>query len=185
MALFSLSQKLNITVEEFIKVLKQLGYKDVSEGDKFFHFQNIKLESSIQFPMLLSDEKMALHDLAANTNMLYYHGATKNMEEIVVKILENRNVISKKRDYKYDEFFGVLTKLGFKNEPTEKGIRYVNKKQKSIVMLPTRPSNDKILMAHVAAYAYQFYMQGIIKEEFDMILMLEEYRKGIVQKERV
>jgi hypothetical protein len=185
MALFSLNKKLNITVGEFIKVVKQLGYTDVSEDDKTFHFQNIKLESSIQFPMFSTDEKMALHILASNTNTLYYHGAIKNMDEIVRKILENRKVISKKRGYSYDEFLAVLTKLGFKNEPTEKGLRFVNKKKESIVMLPSPPPDDKILMAYIASYAYQFYMQGIIKEEFDMILMLEEYRKGKVQKVRV
>ena len=185
MALFPLNQKLKITVGEFIKVLKQLGYIDVSEDDKTFHFQNIKLDSLIQFPMLSMDEVMAFPILVLNVNILYYHGAIKNMEEFVRKILQNRNIISKKRGYSYDEFLGVLTKLGFKNEPSEKGLRFVNKRHKSIVMLPSPPSNDKILMACVATYAYQFYMQGIIKEVFDMVLMLEDYRKNESVKMKV
>lgn len=85
--------------------------------------------------------------------------------------------ISKKNDYTYKEFLGVLAHLGFQDESSEKEYRLVNKQYKSLVVLPLRPLGDTVLNDFLTNYAYQLYMQGIIKKEEDILQIMEKGRK--------
>jgi predicted RNA binding protein YcfA (HicA-like mRNA interferase family) len=76
----------------------------------------------------------------------------------------------------YGETNQVLTKLGYHQEFDGKHNRYVNEKHKSIVVLPVRPLDEIVERIDVAAASYRLYLQGVIKEEENLIRMIQKNR---------
>jgi hypothetical protein len=91
--------------------------------------------------------------------------------------MKDTSAISKKNNYTYKEFLGVLSHLGFQDESSENEYRMVHKQHKSLVVLPFRPLGDTVLNDFLTNYAYQLYMQGIIKKEEDILQIMEKSRK--------
>jgi predicted RNA binding protein YcfA (HicA-like mRNA interferase family) len=76
----------------------------------------------------------------------------------------------------YGEMNQVLAKLGYQQEFDGKHNRYVNEKHKSIVVLPVRPPDEIVERIDVAAASYRLYLQGVIKEEENLIRMIQKNR---------
>jgi hypothetical protein len=76
----------------------------------------------------------------------------------------------------YGEMSQVLTKLGYHQEFDGKNNQYVNEKYKSIVILPVRPLDEIVERIDVAAASYRLYLQGVIKEEENLIRMIQKNR---------
>jgi predicted RNA binding protein YcfA (HicA-like mRNA interferase family) len=76
----------------------------------------------------------------------------------------------------YAEMSQVLTKLGYHQEFDGKHNRYTNEKHKSIVILPVRPLDEIVERIDVAAASYRLYLQGVIKEEENLIRMIQKNR---------
>jgi predicted RNA binding protein YcfA (HicA-like mRNA interferase family) len=88
----------------------------------------------------------------------------------------------------YGEMNQVLAKLGYHQEFDGKHNRYVNEKYKSMVVLPARPHDEVVERIDVAAASYRLYLQGVIKEEENLIRMIQKNRlkksRKIVQIEQ-
>lgn len=67
------------------------------------------------------------------------------------------------------EFMKVLTQIGFRDESTTERFRFVNDKYNSTVVLPVRPLDEAVQRIYVADYSFQLYMQGIIKDEENLV----------------
>jgi hypothetical protein len=67
------------------------------------------------------------------------------------------------------EFMKVLTQIGFRNESNTECYRFVNDKYNSIVRLPVRPLDEAVQRIDVAGYSYQLYMQGVIRDEENLV----------------
>ena len=76
----------------------------------------------------------------------------------------------------YGEMSQVLAKLGYQQEFDGKNNRYVHEKHKSIVVLPVRPLDEIVERIDVAAASYRLYLQGVIKEEENLIRMIQKNR---------
>ena len=76
----------------------------------------------------------------------------------------------------YREMIAVLTKLGYRQEFDDKHNRFVNEKHKSIVVLPVRPLDEMVERIDVAAASYRLYLQGVIKEEENLVRMIQKNR---------
>ena len=76
----------------------------------------------------------------------------------------------------YGEMIEVLTKLGYHPEFDGKHNRYINEKFSSWVILAIRPNDDAIERMLFDTYSYRLYMQGVIKEENSLMLMIEKNR---------
>ncbi len=76
----------------------------------------------------------------------------------------------------YGEMIAVLTKLGYHQEFDGKHNRFVNEKHKSIVVLPVRPLDETVERIDVAAASYRLYLQGVIKEEENLVRMIQKNR---------
>ena len=76
----------------------------------------------------------------------------------------------------YEEMIAVLTKLGYHQEFDGKHNRFVNEKHKSIVVLPARPLDETVERIDVAATSYRLYLQGVIKEEENLVRMIQKNR---------
>ena len=76
----------------------------------------------------------------------------------------------------YGEMIEVLEKLGYHPEFDGKHNRYINEKYNSWVTLAIRPNDDAFSRLIFDAYSYQLYMQGVIKEENSLLLMIEKNR---------
>jgi hypothetical protein len=63
----------------------------------------------------------------------------------------------------------VLIQLGYQDKSTEKKYRFVNDKYNSIVDLPLLPLDEAVRKVDLAIYSYQLYMQGVIREEENLI----------------
>ena len=67
------------------------------------------------------------------------------------------------------EFITVLTQIGFRNESNDERFRLVNDKYDSIVVLPVRPLDEAVQRMYLASYSYQLYLQGVIKNEENLV----------------
>ena len=76
----------------------------------------------------------------------------------------------------YGEMIEILEKLGYHQEFDGKHNRYVNEKFNSYVILAVRPSEDTLEKVLLDTYSYRLYMQGVIKEENSLLLMIEKNR---------
>ena len=76
----------------------------------------------------------------------------------------------------YNEFIKVLTQLGYRNESDETKYRFVNDKHNSIVDLPLMPFEATVRKVDLAVYSYRLYMQGIIKQEENLIKKIQQNR---------
>ena len=76
----------------------------------------------------------------------------------------------------YGEMITVLTKLGYQQEFDGKHNRYTNEKHKSVVVLPVRPLDETVERIDVAAASYRLYLQGVIKEEENLVRMIQKNR---------
>ena len=76
----------------------------------------------------------------------------------------------------YGELIQVLTKLGYHQEFDGKHNRYINEKHKSMVILPVRPLDETVERIDIASASYRLYLQGVIKEEENLIRMIQKNR---------
>ena len=76
----------------------------------------------------------------------------------------------------YGEMIEVLEKLGYHPEFDGKHNRYINEKYNSWVTLAIRPNDDALDRMIFDTYSYRLYMQGVIKEENSLLLMIEKNR---------
>lgn len=76
----------------------------------------------------------------------------------------------------YGEFIEVLTNLGYVKEFDGKNNRFINDKYKSLVLLPVRPSEEILEKVYTAAASYQLYMQGVIKQEENLVKKVQQNR---------
>ena len=76
----------------------------------------------------------------------------------------------------YGEMIEVLEKLGYHPEFDGKHNRYINEKYNSWVTLAIRPNDDVFDRMIFDTYSYRLYMQGVIKEENSLLLMIEKNR---------
>jgi predicted RNA binding protein YcfA (HicA-like mRNA interferase family) len=83
----------------------------------------------------------------------------------------------------YGEMSQVLTKLGYHQEFDGKHNRFINEKYKSMVILPIRPLDEIVERIDVAGASYRLYLQGVIKEEENLIHMIQKNRLKKNKKE--
>ena len=76
------------------------------------------------------------------------------------------------------EFIKVLTQLGFREESTERHWRFVNNEHKSEVVFPIRPLNEAVPRIYVAEFSYRLYMQGVIRDEENLVKKVLQNRWG-------
>ena len=77
------------------------------------------------------------------------------------------------------EFIKVLTQMGFRDESTKEGFRFVNDKYNSEIVLIVRPFDEALQRIDVADFSYQLYMQGVIKTEESLVKkILQNREKG-------
>jgi hypothetical protein len=76
----------------------------------------------------------------------------------------------------YGEMIEVLTKLGYHQEFDGKNNRYVNDTHNSFVLLPVRPLDEILEKIYVAVTSSRLYLQGVIKEEENLIRMIQKNR---------
>ena len=76
----------------------------------------------------------------------------------------------------YGEMIEVLEKLGYHPEFDGKHNRYINAKYDSWVTLAIRPNDDALDRMLFDTYSRRLYMQGVIKEENTLMLMIEKNR---------
>ena len=76
----------------------------------------------------------------------------------------------------YGELIDVLTKLGYHKEFDGKNNRFINEKYKSFVVLPVRALDEMVEKIYVAAFSYQLYMQGVIREEENLVKKVQQNR---------
>jgi hypothetical protein len=74
------------------------------------------------------------------------------------------------------EMIEVLTKLGYQPEFDGKHNRYINEKYKSMVLMPVNNLSQTMEAAEVVAYSSRLYLQGVIKEEENLIYMIQKNR---------
>ncbi len=76
----------------------------------------------------------------------------------------------------FNELIEVLTKLGYHPEFDGKHNLYINEKYKSMVKMPVHNLDELMERADVAAYSSRLYLQGVIKEEEDLIRKIQKNR---------
>ena len=75
------------------------------------------------------------------------------------------------------ELIKGLTQIGFRDESNENSYRFVNDKYNSIVELPVRPLDEAVQRMYLASYSYQLYLQGVIKDEENLVKKALKNRK--------
>ena len=83
----------------------------------------------------------------------------------------------------YGEMSYVLTKLGYHQEFDGKHNRFVNDKYKSMVILPVCPLDEIVERIDVASTSYRLYLQGVIKQEENLIHLIQKNRLKKKKKE--
>jgi predicted RNA binding protein YcfA (HicA-like mRNA interferase family) len=76
----------------------------------------------------------------------------------------------------YGELIDVLTQLGYHQEFDGKHNRYINEQHKSMVILPVRPLDEIVERIDIASASYRLYLQGVIKEEENLIHKIQKNR---------
>ena len=77
----------------------------------------------------------------------------------------------------YGEMIVELTKLGYRQEFDGKNNRYINEKHNSWVVLPVNSLDTTLERIYVAVISHRLYLQGVIKEEENtLMLMIEKNR---------
>ena len=76
----------------------------------------------------------------------------------------------------YGEMIAVLTKLGYHQEFDGQHNRYVNEKHNSFVILPVNSLEMTLERIYVAVISHRLYLQGVIKEEENLIQMIQKNR---------
>ena len=76
----------------------------------------------------------------------------------------------------YGEMIEVLEKLGYQPEFDGKHNRYINEKHNSWVVLPVNSLDTTLERIYVAVISHRLYLQGVIKEEENLVRMIEKNR---------
>ncbi len=74
------------------------------------------------------------------------------------------------------EFIQVLTKLHYHKNTEGDYYRFVNDKYNSVVILPVEPLEKPVQKVHLATYTFRLFLQGVIKQQEDIIQMVEKNR---------
>ena len=75
------------------------------------------------------------------------------------------------------ELIKVLTQIGFRDESNNDIYRLVNDKYNSVVELIHRPLDEAVHRIDIAGYSYQLYLQGVIKDEENLVKKALKNRK--------
>jgi hypothetical protein len=74
------------------------------------------------------------------------------------------------------ELIKTLIQLNYHDESTDKKYRFVNDKYNSIVELPLQPLDEAVRKVDLDIYSYRLYMQGVIKQEENLIKKAQKNR---------
>ena len=74
------------------------------------------------------------------------------------------------------ELIKVLIQLGYRDESTDIKYRFVNDTHHSIVELPLRSLEEAVRKVDLDIYSYRLYMQGVIKQEENLIKKVQKNR---------
>ena len=74
------------------------------------------------------------------------------------------------------ELIKVLIQLGYRDESTDLKYRFVNDTHRSIVELPLRSLEEAVRKVDLDIYSYRLYMQGVIKQEENLIKKVQKNR---------
>ncbi len=74
------------------------------------------------------------------------------------------------------ELIQALIQLNYRDESTDKKYRFVNDKYNSIVELPLLPLEEAVRKVDLDIYSYRLYMQGVIKQEENLIKKAQKNR---------
>jgi hypothetical protein len=74
------------------------------------------------------------------------------------------------------ELIKALIELNYRDESTDKKYRFVNDEYNSIVELPLLPLEDAVRKVDLDIYSYRLYMQGVIKQEENLIRKVQKNR---------
>jgi hypothetical protein len=74
------------------------------------------------------------------------------------------------------ELIKTLIQLNYRDESTDKKYRFVNDKYNSIVELPLQPLDEAVRKVDLDIYSYRLYMQGVIKQEENLIKKAQKNR---------
>ena len=75
------------------------------------------------------------------------------------------------------ELIKVLTQVGFRDESNNDIYRLVNDKYNSVVELIHRPLDEAVHRIDITGYSYQLYLQGVIKDEENLVKKALKNRK--------
>jgi hypothetical protein len=76
------------------------------------------------------------------------------------------------------ELIKVLIQLGYRDESTDTKYRFVNDTHNSIVELPSHPLEEAVRKVDLDIYSYRLYMQGVTKQEENLIKKVQKNRSG-------
>jgi hypothetical protein len=74
------------------------------------------------------------------------------------------------------ELIKVLIQLGYRDESTDIKYRFVNDAHNSIVELPLHPLEESVRKVDLDIYSYRLYMQGVTKQEENLIKKVQKNR---------
>jgi hypothetical protein len=74
------------------------------------------------------------------------------------------------------ELIQALIQLNYRDESTDKKYRFVNDKYNSIVELPLLPLEEAVRKVDLDIYSCRLYMQGVIKQEENLLKKVQKNR---------
>ena len=74
------------------------------------------------------------------------------------------------------ELIKVLIQLGYRDESTDIKYRFVNDTHNSIVELPFLALEENVRKVDLDIYSYRLYMQGVTKQEENLIRKIQKNR---------
>ena len=83
----------------------------------------------------------------------------------------------------YGEMIEVLQQLGYHPEFDGQHNRYINAEHNSILILSIKPSTEMLEKVYFETYSYRLYMQDVIKEEDDLLQMIQKNRLKMKKKD--
>jgi hypothetical protein len=81
------------------------------------------------------------------------------------------------------EFINALKRLGYRDvTDNDKMLQFRNDTFNSVIQIAALPPSDKILKAVLASYSSMLYWQGVIKDDQEIVRMIEQERKEATHK---
>jgi hypothetical protein len=82
-----------------------------------------------------------------------------------------------------EEFINALKRLGYRDvTDNDKMLQFRHDTFNSVVQIAALSPSDKILKAVLASYSSMLYWQGVIKDDQEIVRMIEQERKEATRK---